>query len=145
MDEVVLCLEQELRKPLHEKKLATGDLIHSGSMTPNVGAFPSGGGGGDLSEDGAEMLSDADPESFTLDSLGRPAGSQSILSSGDSTMVVAESSTSSGAGSTKHTTSSANDPSLEESAGENLVERVINIKECPLCHRSRLNSRLELG
>ncbi|KAF8495643.1 hypothetical protein JB92DRAFT_3126437 [Gautieria morchelliformis] len=167
-DEVVMCLEQELVHPRSEKKRISDDnaphFDSCASVTP--GFLPRGfslppvldrlnfpgpllqqvphlGGGESSSSDSIQApvhfseppqqpLSELVPPSFTTSSSSSTTG----LGPGVTGGSLATSDT--------HQ-SSVSSSEAEDSSGksDDVVEHVINIENCPLCHRHRLKSRAE--
>ncbi|KAM0746821.1 hypothetical protein T439DRAFT_329512 [Meredithblackwellia eburnea MCA 4105] len=136
-DEVVMCLEEELRKDVSEKKLiepselgggTTGaSTADSGHLTPAIGFVPVGGGEGLNGE-----MTPTDPSNAqrTLD-----PGTQVVTDPERGTTVKQPEGTP-----MDHPSPTA---SLDQEK-PHTVERVINIKACPLCHKPRMHSKAEL-
>ncbi|KAF8518218.1 phosphatidylserine decarboxylase-domain-containing protein [Gautieria morchelliformis] len=167
-DEVVMCLEQELMRPRSEKKRISDDnaphFDSSASVTPgflpkdfsqppvldrlnfagpllqqvpHLGGAESSGSDSiqapvHFSEPPQQPLSELVPPSFTTSSSSSTTGLGLGMTGGS----LATSDT--------HQ-SSVSSSDAEDSSGnsDDVVERVINIKNCPLCHRPRLKSRAE--
>ncbi|KAL8278896.1 hypothetical protein RQP46_008767 [Phenoliferia psychrophenolica] len=138
-DEVVICLEQELRRPQAEKRLledtAPDSVPESGNLTPSPGqslAFE-----GPVGEE-TDQQQQTDPSS-AMNVLEPEA---EVVTNQELGTVVKQPSPK-----TQQSQSSSGGTSLdpsEDSATPDTVERVINIKECPLCHKPRMTSRAEL-
>ena len=152
VDEAVLCLEAEIMRPNSEKKLVSAHGAPSmltGLLTPSIHLpdLPAV----DPSHSSMEYVSSAGtseaagtPEQQVIEDQREP--NQKVLSgqgSGPSpdpeNCQVSTPENASGA-------SSDNDNEVceEPSQGISTVERVVNIKTCPLCHRPRLNSKAEV-
>lgn len=119
-DELVICLEQELLKPMSEKRIVDETLLpDSGISTPLLSSHNASHEGlsGNTEEIGGSVEMLDDPR---LKELVRTDRSHS---------------------SSEATTSS--DPPVEMTSNH-LVERIINIRECPVCHRQRLHSKDDL-
>ena len=163
-DEAVMCLEQELTRPRSEKKrISDNNAPQFDTSTPVTPRFSSK----DLSQPPIlDMLDFAGPsleqvpllgsaEPFDSDSTQSP-GHSSEASQGPLSELTSLSTSSSGLGlsvtgdSQSNSASGAHQSSVsssdaEDSSGssDDVVERVINIKNCPLCHRPRLKSKAE--
>jgi phosphatidylserine decarboxylase len=143
--EAIQCLETEICRPNSEKKrintsdnearerdLGTGDA--SSSHTPNLhtpGTQTPPLRLDSLTFSGPTLhIGDASPSSHPGPQTAHPSAMRqaSTSSSAASDTDNGESGTSSGNGS---------------GSGDEAFERVINIKNCPLCHRPRLNSKAE--
>ncbi|GAA6036505.1 hypothetical protein JCM8097_003538 [Rhodosporidiobolus ruineniae] len=142
IDEVVLCLEEEVKKPKEEKRILSSE--ESGLATPAEG----GPGGGSPAGDFAHRES-PDPEELQTDHSSNmktiSPGTEVVTDKEKGTTVEAPKPSapvraSSSADSLEP--SSGEQPSSDESGGTR-VERVINIKECPLCHKPRLSGKAE--
>ncbi|GAA6057046.1 hypothetical protein JCM3770_005225 [Rhodotorula araucariae] len=140
VEEVVLCLEEEVRKP-KDQRHHVDDGGDTGMETP---AGPVGGasagdyvaqqalepgeytGGTDLSSDmktippGTEVVTDA--EKGTVVTAPTPHGDAKPPSRADSV-----------------------EPSSDEGVNGSDIERIVNIKECPLCRKPRLNKKGEVS
>ncbi|KAK4698198.1 phosphatidylserine decarboxylase, partial [Phenoliferia sp. Uapishka_3] len=126
-DEVILCLEHELRKPKSEKRpIDDSTQPESGTLTPGDGGLGFTGPpdesppkpsdpskGTEVLAPGMEVVTNQELGTVVKQPLAAPSRNASL------------------------------DPS-EDSSTSDTVERVINIKECPLCHKPRMNSRAEL-
>ncbi|GAA5860151.1 hypothetical protein JCM8547_009204 [Rhodosporidiobolus lusitaniae] len=151
IDEVVSCLEEEVMKPKEEKRVvdsSSGDG-ESGMVTPALGGAKMGPGGGasageftdpvtaePVEYDQADQSSDmktlapgtqilTNPEKGTIVEAPKPQGHVKPPSPPSRANSVEPSSTEEGEGNGKS------------------VERVINIKECPLCRKPRLSGKAE--
>ncbi|GAA5892606.1 hypothetical protein JCM8208_005861 [Rhodotorula glutinis] len=145
VEEVVICLEEEVRKPKeqrhHVDEGGTDTGSGTGMNTPaGPGAGPSAGefaemqqlepseyeGGTDLSSDmktlapGTDVLTDA--EKGTIVTAPRPHAMAKEPSRTNSI-----------------------EPSSDDGTSGSNIERVINIKECPLCRKPRLNKKGEVS
>lgn len=167
LEETIMCLEQTMARPMSEKTVVGSEAssLSTGAMTPNLNFsdFPSvdGVGGQPLELTGLDAPSDRAanmamqgeplPEAFresnqrVLPGQGTPKrqpsaddGNPGYVASlpvggpSRSSMISTESSDVEG--------SMAPSPT----AGDTAVERVINIKVCPLCHQPRVSNRAEM-
>lgn len=159
--EAIQCLETELGRPTNEKRRITADdhvLDYSSPPTPTMTRSLSSQQApqlGKLDFSGPPMISQ-DTEFFSVEELSLRVPIQPVYT----TEFSQQPSSDSVAGSTKtlvcphpglvgHNNSSTSTPSsdAEDSSGsgsEDSVERVINVKNCPLCHRPRLNKKAEM-
>ncbi|KAI5474290.1 phosphatidylserine decarboxylase [Pseudohyphozyma bogoriensis] len=147
-DEVVLCLEAEIKKPEHEKKpLEEG--VESGLTTPAMSGFEAVGGG----NGGLDFGTPTEEPPELTDTSGNMAtiepGTHVVTNAETDTVVKApapqERKGSNGRPSPpSRTLSSGLEGSSEDSGSEKKVERVINIKECPLCRKPRMSSKAEI-
>lgn len=155
MDELVQCMEREVTKSKSEKAKVHPDdnLLKSGSQTPSMAPEPAGHG---LDQSGPEAISspvDADalrdkilksvsdgPEGqagnvYPIKTdvpevrLDRPA---TVIEGQNEIPSVGTASPASGLSDNEDSDSMADD-----------LERVINIRSCPLCHRRRLKRKSE--
>jgi len=170
IDQVVQCLEEELGRLESEKKHIDIDESQDTSVMATPLLLASGPRGENLDLDSLDFSgpphvsadSNNDNSKPIVHSPQRTVGVQPPLSeiiSGDGTMSgsEAEGEPSSGIatvneaktnksrfrgvrriGKTKKETSGDSSPS------DDSVERVINVKNCPLCHRARLNDKAEM-
>jgi len=157
MDEAVMCLEQELARPRSEKKRVSEDNVpifgSSAPVTPGLvpkdlsrpPALDSLDFAGPLMHNSAvQELSINEPSQPTEPSQ-QPLNQVAPAVTGSSAAMGLGSCTPGGTSMTPGT-SSISSSDAEESSGtnsEDTVERVINIKNCPLCHRPRLKSKAE--
>lgn len=166
LEEAILSLEQTMARPMSEKTLVNTDSssMATGAMTPNLNFsdFPSVDGvsqqleliGLDAPSERAANLAvqgEPIPEAFresnqrVLPGQGPPKrqpstedGTPGYVSSAPvggpsrSSMISTEESDMEGSGSQS--------PTVESTA----VERVINIRTCPLCHQPRVSNRAEM-
>ena len=128
-DEVVACLEDEVAKSLHQKKRIDRSTAPSGTSTPAVGLADNSGGFGTTG------LQSALPEA------NRKLEATTVPTSMDKAVLTSEKDEVVEASPDKLTTSATNEPTAEREQPE--VERIVNIKACPLCHKPRLNKRSE--
>ncbi|CCL98617.1 uncharacterized protein FIBRA_00619 [Fibroporia radiculosa] len=168
IDEAIQCLETELCRPRSEKKLLDFEENGLDTSTPVTPAAVNGNGFehqlslnldkldfagpplnlslfGEASD--SDLLRKADPPSpHMTEPMQRPLAHDVHPSTSYSRPSLTPSST-------RQLTGSLSDP--EDSSGssgsrsgsktgDDLFERVINIKVCPLCHRPRLNSKAEV-
>lgn len=152
VDEAVRCLEAEVTRPNSEKQLVSADgtpATASGSLTPSIYLtdFPEVDPNLSYMENvGPDAPSEATgaTEQQTIEHQ-RELNQEVLPGQGPTTCMdpgnprVATPENTSGASSEND-----NDVSGEPSPGASRVERVVNIKICPLCHRPRLNSKAEV-
>ena len=165
--QAVQCLENELGKPDSEKKRIDTDGSDPSTMsgTPNVMTESESRfmklSIGDLDFSGPGLrLDDRDPSAGkpsapppyptepsvmpvpeiagdpTKDSLAKPGG--------ESGLQLMSSSPGHPSREMSYSSSDAEADDSSGSSGTDTVERVINVKNCPLCHRPRLNSKAEV-
>lgn len=163
--EAVMCLENELCRPRSERKrLNTEDSFADSGSSPTPGDESDGRSPGKFFLEGLDfcgpplgvMLVDESPIENSYMHPGRP---EYLTEPMERPLVgVAEplstSSTASSILSSSRKFSLASSDSEDVSSGGGLFgpsanedhhfERVINIKNCPLCHRPRLNSKAEV-
>ncbi|KIJ51539.1 hypothetical protein M422DRAFT_65494 [Sphaerobolus stellatus SS14] len=167
IDEAIICLEQELLRPNSEKKVVSEDrmagLDTSSPVTP-------GGANKDFNKDFSSppVLDNLDFSGPTLHQLSlldnsnsdslqppRPRSTEPIQLP-LSEVAASDSSTSSSkltlgstpattvvASASKHGSTASSDTEDSSGGSDDNLERVINIKNCPLCHRPRLKSKAE--
>lgn len=133
MDEVVLSLEQEVTKPAKEKKLVD-DSSNSDSTPVTPGIVPAS-----LHftspEEGAQAKEGQTDVSSNMQPL--QPGTEVVTNAEQGTIVKAPA---------QGSATPSLDPLEDDSdSSANKVERVVNIKECPLCHKRRMHSKAELG
>lgn len=157
MTEAILCLEEEINRPLDQKKrLSSGDESFtdaSAYATPARVPSPK------QEKGGMDFTGPAHSKSASVDQAAKlqaPAGADANANldtqpgevSGNTRVVG---SISGPAGAAKKgeldamlpQTTSPEPSESDESPFSPGVERVINIKECPLCHRPRMNKKGE--
>lgn len=131
-DEVVQCMEREVHKTSDQKREASKD--DANAVDPDelneqlLRSWPRGGEDSTLVSSTASSISDIqDPHipSLKVDQSGASSQDQSLRPSHTASPPVL----------------SDNEDGGDGSGAE--LERVINIKACPLCHRSRLGKRSE--
>ncbi|GAA5995795.1 uncharacterized protein JCM10292_004753 [Rhodotorula paludigena] len=139
IEEVVLCLEQELRKPENEKR----HVDHEGESDSNgeMGAPQGGPSAGAFAEPDSLESSEYEQTDLSSDMKTLRPGTQVVTDPQNGTVVAAPRPH----GAVKQPPSRADslDPSSDES--NDGIERVINIKECPLCRKPRLNKKGEVS
>jgi phosphatidylserine decarboxylase len=167
-DEAVICLEQELTRPRSEKKRIPNDVARQlDSSTPVTPRFSSKGfsqppvldrldfAGPSLRH--VPLLGSADsfgdtliqppvhssePSQLPLSEFVSPTLSTSSSATGLGLSVTGDSLPASDSA-TRQSSVSSSDAEDSSGSSEDAVERVINIKNCPLCHRPRLKSKAE--
>ncbi|KAH7884251.1 phosphatidylserine decarboxylase-domain-containing protein [Phlebopus sp. FC_14] len=159
LQETIHCLEAELCRPKSEKK-----RLNTEDSFPDISASPTPLMTGD-DQPGKSFLEGLDfsgpPLSFMLfdeppsDNPMRPLAPEPFMTEPSERPLVhvaepisASSSSSTQAFSPRQLSYSSSDPeespSGVSSTNEDRFERVINVKNCPLCHRPRLNSKAEM-
>ncbi|CDR45926.1 RHTO0S11e06370g1_1 [Rhodotorula toruloides] len=137
MEEVVLCLEDEVQKPNAERR-------HVSENSDTGANTPAGPGAGFAS--GFAL-----PEHYQPDELQQTDQSSDMKTIPPGTEIVTD--TEKGkvitAPEPKGTVKPPSSPSRVDSADlgatdEGDIERVVNIKECPLCRKPRLNAKAEV-
>ncbi|GAA6061065.1 hypothetical protein JCM10212_000108 [Sporobolomyces blumeae] len=155
-DEMILCLEEELRKHKAEKPTTADQSPESGLNTPGIAPSGSSSLGGSGNEGG--LAGGTSAGSFVdKEVVGDPASyDQSDLSSdmktiapGTEIVTDAEKGLRVRApephGSIKPPVRQDSfEPWSDDGSAPNNVERVINIKSCPLCQKPRLSKKGEL-
>jgi len=168
IDETIICLEQELLRPKSEKKVISDD--HMGNLDTSAPVTP-GVMNKDYNKDLSsppflDKLDFAGPtlhqlsliDSTAKDTVQPPrpqstepmqmplaevaASNSSLSSKPPEPIPLSGSVTPSGPTATGFSTPSSDTDDSSGGSDDNL-ERVINIKNCPLCHRPRLKSRAE--
>jgi phosphatidylserine decarboxylase len=162
--ETIQCLETEVGRPTNEKKRIYPDdnlLDYSTPPTPNIARSLSSQSPpqlGRLDFSGPPMHTQ-DAESSPVDDSGRKVGPPPAYPTEFSQQPLSEAAV----GGVKTVPpsypgaiareSSAGSSDAEDSSGsgsgsglssEETLERVINVKNCPLCHRPRLNKKAEM-
>ncbi|GAA5985204.1 hypothetical protein JCM10908_002568 [Rhodotorula pacifica] len=145
LDEVVLCLEDEVRKPTEQKR-HIDENANSGSETPSG---PGGGpSAGDFVDPDTSKPSQYDQTDVSADMKTIAPGTKALTDPEHGTVVEAPEPH----GRVKPPLSRESSTSDENGGGDSgadgvdsNIERVINIKECPLCRKPRLNKRGEVS
>ncbi|BGP57647.1 phosphatidylserine decarboxylase [Rhodotorula sphaerocarpa] len=140
LDEVVLCLEDEVRKPQEEKRHIE-DSAGSGSGTP---AGPGGGpAAGDFTDPEPAQPRAFDQTDVSSDMKTIAPGTKALTDPEHGTVVEAPEP----AGRVKPplTSRASSTSDGPESSTDTNIERVVNIKECPLCRKPRLNKKGEVS
>ncbi|BGP50687.1 phosphatidylserine decarboxylase [Rhodotorula kratochvilovae] len=139
VEEVVICLEEEVRKP-KEQRHHVDTSADTGMNTP---AGPgAGAGAGDFAEE--QSLEPSEYEGGTdlsSDMKTVPPGTEVVTDAEKGTVVTAPQPH--GAAKPPSRTDSI-EPSSDEGNGSD-IERIVNIKECPLCRKPRLNKKGEVS
>ncbi|GAA5832441.1 hypothetical protein JCM5353_000310 [Sporobolomyces roseus] len=145
-EELVLCLEEELRK--HKENKPSSDSPESGLNTPGLalsgGEGLTGGASAGTFVD-TDVVGDPgvyDQTDMSSDMKTIPPGTEVVTDAEKGIKVTAPEPS----GSTKPPArqDSFEPWSDENGSGTNNVERVINIKSCPLCQKPRLSKKGEL-
>ncbi|KAF8339845.1 phosphatidylserine decarboxylase-domain-containing protein [Cantharellus anzutake] len=148
VDEAVHCLELEITRPRSEKNLVSADdvpAVATGTMTPNItfSDFPAV----DHTQGAVEYAGPDAPSEATgtaeqcAPEHQRESKQTALPGQGTNTFggYIPPPEHNSGESSDLD-----NDLSEDQNSGGPAVERVVNIKTCPLCHRPRLNSKAEV-
>lgn len=162
IDQAIICLEQELSRPTSEKKPVNRDettqIDVSPSITPALTNSSSPPMLDQLDFAGPDLFQSSLIDRFDADTLQPPQPVPTESSQRPLQEVASQTSSTSDVTSDRKppTTPSASvmasltqESSASSSDAEDLnqnfdaVERVINIKTCPLCHRPRLKSKAE--
>ncbi|GAA5949251.1 hypothetical protein JCM3765_003344 [Sporobolomyces pararoseus] len=141
-DELVLCLEEELRK--HKSNKPAGESPESGVNTPGLAEGLKGAFGveGFVNKDVVEDPAEYDQSDLSSDMKTIAPGTEVVTDKEKGTTVTAPEP--SGAVRTPARQDSFEPWSDDAGSGSNNVERVINIKSCPLCEKPRLSKKGEL-
>ncbi|KAM0791836.1 hypothetical protein ACM66B_004094 [Microbotryomycetes sp. NB124-2] len=146
-DEVVLCLEREVTKPKEQRRQVSGAEDSSGhdsggAATPAHDGKEGAGGAaeGTTTPLGGELSFVDQQEPPAQDKQTDPSSDMQPFES-DKEIVQGRSA---GAGRVPKRQTSAAVSEAASDATEDRTERVINIKECPLCRKSRMDSKAEL-
>lgn len=154
-EELIQCLEEETARPDSEKRPISGSgdditAAPSGFTTPSLQQSLSNSGPInleklDFSGPDRDFQRSPDTDTFPDTQPGQPGGNTKVLG----TLPVPAGPTLA-AGNAPQTITPSQDPSRrqpsssEEEDSEVNVERVINVKTCPLCNRPRLSSKGEM-
>ncbi|GAA5826014.1 hypothetical protein JCM11251_000092 [Rhodosporidiobolus azoricus] len=141
IEEVVICLEDEVKKPKEQKRAVEEGSQDSGLTTP--AATDGGPGGG---ESAGEFTDPVSPEPGEYDQTDQ-SSDMKTLAPGTEVLTNQEKGTIVRAPVPRGdvlppSRSNSMEPSSDEFNGQR-VERVINIKECPLCRKPRLSGKAE--
>jgi phosphatidylserine decarboxylase len=162
--EAVQCLENELGKPESEKKRLDLDGSDPSTMsgTPNVmtesesrfmklsiGDLDFAGPGFKLDDRAPSSTKPSAPPPYSTEPpmmpvpeiAGDPTKDNSVRPAAEPGLQPISSSPSR---EMSYSSSDAEADDSSSSSGRDAVERVINVKNCPLCHRPRLNSKAEV-
>ena len=168
LDEVVMCLEQELTRPRSEKRRISQEhspqFFPSAPVTPGLTPkdfsqppvldtldfagpslqfLPFLGCEGSSGTNSIQLtVPSSEPSQQPLPEVANPSFSTSSSTTGLGFSEIGGSLSASASGTRQNSVSSSD---AEDSSGssDDVVERVINIKNCPLCHRPRLKSKAE--
>ncbi|MCZ6909889.1 MAG: hypothetical protein O7C56_02210, partial [Rickettsia endosymbiont of Ixodes persulcatus] len=142
MDQVVICLEQEVTKPKEEKRRVDESANSTAASTANSMPGTPGAKPASLSFTKPDAGAGAKPDQTDPSSNMQPIqpGAEIVTNVEQGTKISVPASRAAPA------RQDSLDPLADDSdsLGEK-VERVVNIKECPLCHKPRMNSKAELG
>ncbi|KAJ7017088.1 phosphatidylserine decarboxylase-domain-containing protein [Mycena alexandri] len=145
VEEAIRCLETEVLRPESERRRVDEESSGAGTGLPSTSASPAPerGLGGELRLGEMDFAGPAlDVDFITGERKGyvTEPSEMVLLTPGQATPGTHPHS--------RHPTSeSSSDADLEEDSSgssEESFERVINVKNCPLCHRPRLNSKAEV-
>ncbi|TNY17094.1 phosphatidylserine decarboxylase-domain-containing protein [Rhodotorula diobovata] len=142
VEEVVLCLEEEVRKPKEERHHVDEDTGTDTGMNTPVGPAR-GPGAGDFVE--MQQLEPGEYEGGTdlsSDMKTIAPGTDVLTDAEKGTVVTAPAPH---AMAKEPSRSGSMEPSSDEGSPGSNIERVINIKECPLCRKPRLNKKGEVS
>ncbi|GAA5905346.1 uncharacterized protein JCM6883_006366 [Sporobolomyces salmoneus] len=132
-DELVLCLEEELRK--HKANKPADDTPESGVNTPGLAA------GDFVYKDNVEDPTEYDQTDLSSDMKPIAPGTEIVTDKEKGTTITAPEPS----GSIRTPTRQDSfEPWSDDAADSNNTERVINIKSCPLCEKPRLSKKGEL-
>lgn len=145
-DEAVRCLEAELLKPREEKALVDSST-DSGMATPGVA--PKVNPLESLADNARKPLSYTGPNAIPVESPGPEAVESLDLEPFEEpalqpppSITTTQQQQHATAGVTPSRAASMDE--MMDAAAADSVERVINISRCPLCHKDRISSRLEV-
>nr|VWP00637.1 Calcium dependent mitochondrial carrier protein [Ganoderma boninense] len=154
VNEAIQCLETELCRPASEKKRINFEENMMDTSAPVTPAITSGlEAQQSLNFDKLDFSGHHPPPARERESSGELPGAppvyttepmqQALEAAAQSLPSMSSASTSAR---TPYSTSSsdAEDSSNGSSGSESSLERLINVKNCPLCHRPRLNSKAEV-
>ncbi|KAH8914986.1 hypothetical protein BT69DRAFT_948032 [Atractiella rhizophila] len=159
VDELIICLEEQIAKPNNEKRPVDNDAFESGLQTPDVnnpGGFGQVTGSPEFERQqldyvGEQLRNASAVEELKASNATDTSASLRPLNAGEEIVNAATGETLKAPPNQPHlrqdsTSSSTSNEGLSSSADEadDSVERVINIKFCPLCQKPRLNSKAEL-
>ncbi|KWU41255.1 hypothetical protein RHOSPDRAFT_23357 [Rhodotorula sp. JG-1b] len=145
LDEVVLCLEDEVRKPTEQKRHIIEDSANSGTDTPlGPGGGPSAG---DFVDPDASEPKQYDQTDVSSDMKTLPPGTKVLTDPDHGTVVEAPEPHAHVKPPVSRIDSSVSDDNGDSGADspDSNIERVVNIKECPLCRKPRLNKKGEVS
>jgi phosphatidylserine decarboxylase len=148
IETAIQCLETELCRPNSEKRRldAPDDPSPSGSSvaTPLViGDEPKGGMQlGELNFSGMAMAP-AERDASAVDTSAQPSAVSPYLTE-PMQQPLLQAAKGSGPAKTRHQGSNSSSDTDDAGNGDDSFERVINVKNCPLCHRPRLKSKAEM-
>ncbi|GAA5917775.1 hypothetical protein JCM6882_003586 [Rhodosporidiobolus microsporus] len=140
IEEVVICLEDEVKKPREEKRQAEDGSQESGLATPAVErGLGAGESAGDFTDPVQAEPGEMDQTDPSSDMKTLAPGTEVLTNPDKGTVVRAPTPQ----GQVRPPSrSNSMEPSSDEGNGQR-VERVINIKECPLCRKPRLSGKAE--
>ncbi|PVF95541.1 hypothetical protein CPB86DRAFT_863907 [Serendipita vermifera] len=144
--EVIAYLEEETSRPASQKKpLANDDAITappSGFTTPSTQTKQEPLNLDKIDFTGPDFQRSPDVDTFPGANPGQPGGNTEVVGS---LPVPAGPQLSQGVKPARNQSTSSEEEDSQGSSGtDDNVERVINIKTCPLCHRPRLNDKGEM-
>lgn len=151
IDQAIICLEQELGRPQNEKKRldVSGDIsAPDTSSSPTPANYGIQGGVGSTAVDEEESPLQSLRLALEKIDFSGPALQPGVTEEPiQQTTEPSQQPLLSAAVKPERQPSSGSDDADESSGtsgSEESVERVINIKNCPLCHRPRMKSRAEM-
>lgn len=148
--EAIHCLETELGRPAHERKRLSDNSEDSSFSGTSLPATPNAFGTESTHGLALGQINFSGPplENLEVETGASPdkPGAPSPYLTEPSQQLLSD------AASPRHPErqeSYSSDPDADDSSGSNSVpedgfERVINVKNCPLCHRPRMNSKAEV-
>lgn len=154
-DEAIICLEEELIKPNSEKKRINFDDMSADSSVPLTPAIPvfnadrplglnldkldfSGPPHNQPSPEADPSQKPSPPQPYTTEPMQQPLTDAALPPSQPTRLSQIDRQASGTSSDVEESSSGSSSPANES------FERVINIKNCPLCHRPRLSSKAEV-
>ena len=150
-DELVICLEAEIHKKRNEKRQVDEAGTPSGLNTPATESTLLGLMGGEVGKEQVDEPQDYEPTDVENDKTDQSsnmrtlAPAEEVVTNPEQGTVV-QAGDQQGNGRIKPVRSATQGSVSDELSGleEGGVERLVNIKQCPLCHKPRMRSKGEL-
>ncbi|BGP26769.1 phosphatidylserine decarboxylase [Rhodotorula toruloides] len=137
MEEIVMCLEDEVKKP-NEERRHVSESNDTGASTP---AGPGAGFASGFAQPEHYQPDELKQTDLSSDMKTIPCGTEIVTDTEEGKVITAREPKASVKPPSPPSRTDSADPG---SSDEGDIERVVNIKECPLCRKPRLTNKAEV-